>query len=202
LPAHSATWGGDAGVEPGGQAGVAQVVGAFGQWGGSLGWRQGGLAGVLPGGGAYGVGEQITGFTAEQAAVGGGVVFGEVVAQQSGERWGDRDWADFFDGAVFEVSAFAAGAGFVPGAANAHGLATQTEPPQVSSLPLARFPWHGTLSRRLFGLSKLSRRRTRTRTTCSVARRPTLTAGPHAATRPSTGVRRGRARHGQNPGLL
>ena len=51
--------GGDAGVEPGGQAGVAQVVGAFGQWGGGFGGGERGLAGLVPGAGADGVGEQV-----------------------------------------------------------------------------------------------------------------------------------------------
>ena len=67
-------------------------------------------------------------FAAEQAAVGGGAVLGEVVAQQAGERWGDRHRADLFDGAVFEVAAFAAGAGFVPGTSGGGGRLAEVEP--------------------------------------------------------------------------
>jgi hypothetical protein len=70
---------------------VAQVVGAFGQWGDGIGFRQGSLAGLSPGASADGVGEQAAAFAVEQAAVWDGVVFGEVVAQQAGERRRDRD---------------------------------------------------------------------------------------------------------------
>lgn len=65
---------------------MAQVVGALGQRGGGLGFRQRRLAGFLLRARVDGVGEKVTGFAAEQAAVGGDVLFAEVVAQQPGER--------------------------------------------------------------------------------------------------------------------
>src|ERR1039457_4588879 len=64
--------GGDACVQPGGQAGVPQVVGPFAEGGCGFGWAECRLAGSLPGAAVDGVGEEATGLAAEQSAVGCG----------------------------------------------------------------------------------------------------------------------------------
>jgi hypothetical protein len=84
---------GDAGVEPPGDAGVAQVVGAFHGRCGELAAGEGGgpdlLPDLPPGGGLDGVAALGT----EQAAVGAGAVGRDVLAQQGDELRGDRDFA-------------------------------------------------------------------------------------------------------------
>jgi hypothetical protein len=98
--------GGNACVEPSGQAGVAEVVGAFGEGWGFLGGRESGLAGFLPDAAVDGVGGQTAAFAAEEASIGGGAVLGDVFTEQFAEGWGDGDGADFVGGAVLEVASF------------------------------------------------------------------------------------------------
>jgi hypothetical protein len=104
---------GDGGVEPGGQAGVAEVVRTFGERGFVLGWGEDGLAGFVPGAADDGVGGEVAAFGAEQAAVGCGAVFGEVLAEQPAEGRGDRDRADVAGGPVLELALLAAFSGVV-----------------------------------------------------------------------------------------
>jgi hypothetical protein len=100
--------GSDAAVEPEGDCGVPEVVGAAGERRGDLVWSQGQEAGLLPDLGVGGGADGLASFGAEQAAVGGGAEFLDVRLEDVYQNW--RDWydADVVVGAVLEA-AFAVG---------------------------------------------------------------------------------------------
>ena len=81
--------------EPGGQGGVAQVVGAFGEWdGGEFGWQCEG-AGIFPGAVDGGVAQDGAAFGEEQPPVGCGAEGLDAVAPDGDQVGWEGDDADF-----------------------------------------------------------------------------------------------------------
>ena|ERR1700683_379094 len=102
----------DAAVEPGGQAGVAQVVRPPGERrvGDDRGERK--EAGTLPGASVDALGQVTAAFPSEESAVRCGAELGDVPVQVSGQCRVAWDGPDFFFRAVLELPWIAAPAGF------------------------------------------------------------------------------------------
>jgi len=83
------------------------------------------------------LGQVTSGVPAEQAAVGGRPVFGDVELEQFGEPRMAWDGTDFLDSAVLELAAFSAGAGAGPGAADRARRADLGQPLRPAQPPRA-----------------------------------------------------------------
>ena len=83
--------GGDAGVEPEGHGGVAEVVGAAGEGGGVLGRGERGGAGGLPHGAVGAVLDESAAAGAEQPPVGGGAIGAKMRLEHGDEGGRDGD---------------------------------------------------------------------------------------------------------------
>jgi hypothetical protein len=111
--------GGDAGVQPQGDGGVPQVVGAAGQRGGVLGGGEGGGAGGGPVVAVGAVLDDAAACGAEDPPVRGGAVALEVGAEDLDQDGRDGDGPGLVLGAVFQAAGLAGGAVVGPVAAGA-----------------------------------------------------------------------------------
>ena len=122
--------GGDAGVQPQGDGGVPQVVGAAGQRGGVLGGGEGGGAGGGPVGAVGAVLDDAAACGAEDPPVRAGAVALEVGAEELDQDGRDGDGPGLVPGAVLQAPGLAGGAVVGPVAAGAGAEAARSMRPQ------------------------------------------------------------------------